>query len=300
MNSFSRPLSQVAVEVLARHRVEQQGEFWVIAMPLVSHESMLAVELVPGKTDAGRGHRVVNHPPSFGGNVWVLPAPNHQHLGLNFRDAIETVVVHPFAETSFVNVGGIEANSGIDFLIHRRSKCQVPAQADADRADFSGAAFVTDEEVDDGSSVGIVGGNFLFDLQAVAAVGALFVVGERLAQFGELVIDIRNGDQQTVSRQHGCGAGDRSRHLVDLAVENHTGIAAGAVRTKQMRPHRTGGRFEIDEGGSLDSHAESGRCQISEWHSEEFAENQDCDTFYQLDEDEGNRLLCPIGIERCP
>ncbi|EMB15558.1 hypothetical protein RE6C_03647 [Rhodopirellula europaea 6C] len=49
----------------------------------------------------------------------------------------------------------------------------------------------------------------------------------------------------------------------------------------------------------MDSHAESGRCQISEWHSEGFAENQDCDTFYQLDEDEGNRLLRPIGIERC-
>ncbi len=85
------------------------------------------------------GHGIVNNSAAFAGDVGVLAAENHQHFAVNFRDSVEGVVFHAFAEGSFVDVGGVEAGGGQHAGIHGGAEGEMAADADADGAELAGA-----------------------------------------------------------------------------------------------------------------------------------------------------------------
>ena len=73
------------------------GDLGVVAVADVAHEGVLTVELVPRESEAGVGHGVVDLAAAFAGNVRILPAPDHEHLGLDLGGAIKGAVVASFA-----------------------------------------------------------------------------------------------------------------------------------------------------------------------------------------------------------
>ena len=91
-------------------------------MAFVTHERVLAVELVRGEIQTGIGHRVVDDRAPFARHMRVLPAPDHQHLGLDFLDAVQRIVFHPFAQPALVDVRRVETNARQHVRIHCRAK----------------------------------------------------------------------------------------------------------------------------------------------------------------------------------
>jgi hypothetical protein len=60
-------------------------------------------------------------------------------LGFNLGDAVECVIVHTGAETAFVDVSRVETSYGAYAGVHRSSKREVAADANAHDAQGAGA-----------------------------------------------------------------------------------------------------------------------------------------------------------------
>src|SRR5262245_966286 len=98
-----------------------------------------------------------------------------------------------------VNIRRVKANTCEDFGIHRAAEVQVPADANAERAEVAGALRMRLEIIDDSAGVVIVGLERLVDLAPVAAIGAGGVVGESGSEGLEFVKDFRSGYDKAVT-----------------------------------------------------------------------------------------------------
>ena len=183
---------------------------------------------------------------AFGGDVGVLPAPDHEEFALNVFGSVEGVVVHAFAEAALVDVGGVEAGGGEDAGGHCGAEGEVSADADAHGAEFAGAVGAGGEVVEDGVGVGVVGGDGLGGLEGVAAVGAGLVVGEDGAGGLVLVVDLGHGDDVAVAGEHGGGAADGGGDLEDFGVEDDAWVTAGGGGADDVGAHGAGGSVQGD------------------------------------------------------
>src|SRR5207247_2473047 len=73
-------LSQFTCKQLQRHVVTDPGCSRIVAGTFVAKKRVCGVELMPLEVRFGITQRVVDQRPPLAGTVWVLPAPNHQHL----------------------------------------------------------------------------------------------------------------------------------------------------------------------------------------------------------------------------
>ena len=247
-------LSEFAAEEVDGHAVAGEGEFGIVAVAFVAKEGVGAVEFVPRKICAGGGEGGVNFGAAFGGYVRVLAAPDHEQLGLYFRDAGKGAVVHAGAEGAFVDIGRVETGGGEHVGIHRGAEGEVAADADADDAEGARARGVGLEEIEDGAGVGVEGGDGLGDFKGVAAVGAGLVVGEDGAGGFVFVVNLGDGDDEAVAGEERGGAADRRGDLEDFGKQEQAGIAAGRRGAVDGGTHGTGGREEVDEFGIFDGH----------------------------------------------
>src|SRR5438105_12647118 len=122
----------------------------------------------------------------------------------------------------------------------------MPANADAEAPDLSGAERRSLQVLDNGARIVVVRSNCLGDLVLVAAVGAGTVVGQHLAGLFHLVENLRYGDHESVTRQNGGRTFDRSGDLEYFREEQHSGIAPRRDRPKDSSAHRAGGGGQID------------------------------------------------------
>ena len=179
--------------------------------------------------------------------------------------AFEGVIVHPFAEATFVDVGGVEAGCGLDVGIHGGAEGEMAADADAHGSEVAGAVGARFEVVEDGACVGIVGGYGLGGLEDVAAVRAGLVVGEDGAGGLELVVDLGHGDDVAVAGEQGGGATDGGGDLEDLRVEDDAGVATRGSGADDVGAHGTAGGIERNVFVVDDDHGRLGESVGLRW-----------------------------------
>src|SRR6185295_1489586 len=85
-----------------------EGQLGIVAGPLVPHEGVGAVPFVPREVNARFAQAALDESASLGGDVGVLPSPDHQHLALDLAGAGQAVVASA-AQAALVDVGGVEA-----------------------------------------------------------------------------------------------------------------------------------------------------------------------------------------------
>ena len=139
---------------------------------------MCPVEFVPGEVRAGGRRRLLDLLPALRRHMRVLPAPDQEEFAPDLADPGEGVVLHSLAEPALVDVGGVKAHAGQDLRIHGGAKGEVPADADAQRAEPAGAVGMGPQEGEDGARIGVVAGELLGGLEDIAAIGAGLVIGE--------------------------------------------------------------------------------------------------------------------------
>src|SRR5271156_3340971 len=101
--------------------------------------------------------------------------------------------------------------------------------------------------IEDGPGVGIEAGEFFGRLPLIAAVGALLVIGEHGAGRFEFVIDLGDGDDVSMTREHGRGAADGAGYLEDFGIEDDSGILAWGCRPDDVGAHGAvgGGKLHL-------------------------------------------------------
>ncbi len=125
-------LAKAAVKEVKDEPVELEGELRVVACAFIAHKGMSAVDLVPAELCADLIEAAEHLHARFGGDVRILAAPHHQELAADVFGAIERIIVHAFAEATFVDVGGVEARGCEDIGVHGGAKGEVASDADAD------------------------------------------------------------------------------------------------------------------------------------------------------------------------
>ena len=130
------PLPELAREEVEHHPVADERERRIVARPLVAHERVLAVVLVPREGGARLAHPRVDLRAPLGRDVRVLAPPDHEHLAADLPRAREAVVAAE-AEAALVDVGGVEAHAREHLRVHRRAEREVPADADAHHAELA-------------------------------------------------------------------------------------------------------------------------------------------------------------------
>ena len=128
-NRAPMAFSQFAGEQLQRHVVTDPDRSRIVAGTFVAKKGVCCVELMPLKVRSGITECVVDQSPSLAGNVWVLPAPDHQQLARDLPDAIQAVVVHALPQSALVDVGCVEAGGGKHIRLHRSAKRQMSPNA---------------------------------------------------------------------------------------------------------------------------------------------------------------------------
>ena len=112
-------------------------------MANITHECMLAIELVPGSDELGVGHSIVDFATTFSRNVRILSAPDHQHFGFDLSGTIESAVVTAFAKGALMKVRAIEASARSDFgLSDTGAEAEVPTKANSEGSDFARRGFM--------------------------------------------------------------------------------------------------------------------------------------------------------------
>lgn len=250
------PFAELAFEEADGHLITLEGESWVVAVAFITQEGVLAVELVPGEVNASLEHGLIDQGTAFIGHVRVLPAPDHHHLAAHFRHAVEGVILHALAEAAFMDIRGVETNSSLNIGIQGRPEREMTTDADAHDAEIAGAMGIGEQGVQGAAGVGVVTGEGLGGLELVAAIGTRLIVGKDGSGRLELVINLRDRDDKTVTGEQRGGPADGTGHLENLRVEQDTGIAAGGGRPEEVRPHRScrGGdifKFFVGDGHSV-------------------------------------------------
>src|SRR3984885_15882654 len=167
---------------------------------------MSSVHLVPGEARVHLLEPGFDQVSAFEWNVRILPSPDMKQLRLNLARPVERVIVHAFAETPLVNIGGIEAGRCQNIRIHRSSKCQVTSDADTHHAETPVASVERFQIVERGSRIAIVRGDLLADLTGISTIGACLVVSEHRAGGLEFVVNLGRRYHVTMSSQHRRGA----------------------------------------------------------------------------------------------
>ena len=243
------------------HAEREVREFRVVAVAFIAEEGVCAVEFVPREVRARGSECGVNFGAAFAGHVRVLASPDHEEFAGDLRNAVERIIGHAFPEGALVDVGRVEADRRLHAGIHRGAEGEVATEADAHGAELAGAGVVGFQVRKGRAGIAIVSGNFLGGFEGIATIGAGLIVGEDGASGLELVIDLRDGDNEAVAGEKCGGAADRGGDLKNLRVEHDARITAGRGRPEDVRAHRTGRRGEIDEGGFLNRHG-SVRCML--------------------------------------
>ncbi len=67
---------------------------------------------------------------AFGGDVRILPAPDHEKLTFDFAGAGHRVVLHSLAEAAFVDIGGVKADGAVNIWVHGSAEGEMASHAD--------------------------------------------------------------------------------------------------------------------------------------------------------------------------
>src|SRR5258708_1752067 len=119
------------MEKLENQAVALVSECRVVAGAFIAHESMRAIDLVPGKTRTNFLETRFDQIAAFERDVGILASPDVQQFSLDFAGAFERVDLHSRAEAALVNVSGIEADRRQDVRVHRGAEGQVSTDADS-------------------------------------------------------------------------------------------------------------------------------------------------------------------------
>ncbi len=92
--------------------------------------------------------------------------------------------------------------------------------------------------VENGAGVGVVAGEFLGGLPLIASVRPGLVIGEHGSSGFELVINLGDGDDVSVTGEHRGDSVNGSGDLKDLTVEDDAGIFARRDGPEDVGPHR--------------------------------------------------------------
>src|SRR6516164_9359894 len=160
---------ELAVEELEHHSVDDARRSGIVTVTFVTHEGVCAIKFVPAEVYICISQCVINARPTLARNMRILPAKGHQQLAFNLGNPVERVVAHAFAETSLVDVGRITTRRSKHLGIHRRSKSEVPADAEPHNTKLAGALRMRSQVVESDARIGIVTRQFLGDLIGVAA-----------------------------------------------------------------------------------------------------------------------------------
>src|SRR5882724_4742956 len=94
----------------------------------------------------------------------------------------------------------------------------------------------------------------LFLLESVAAIRARLIVGQHASRRFELMINFRDRDDISMTRYQCSRAADRRGHLKNLGVKQNARITSVRFWPKDVRPHRTRRRVEINKFALFESH----------------------------------------------
>jgi hypothetical protein len=150
--------------------IERQAKHGASEVGVVAEEGVGSVDLVPIEPGSYFVETLEDFHTAFGGDVRILATPDHEEFALDLAGASHGVVLHAFAETAFVNVGGIEADGAVDAGIHGGAEGEVASHADAHDAETASAVGAFGEMSQHGAGIVIIGGDGLGGLEDVAAV----------------------------------------------------------------------------------------------------------------------------------
>src|SRR5438552_6973932 len=94
----------------------------------------------------------------------------------------------------------------------------------------------------------------LFLLESVASIRARLIVEQHGSRRFEFMINFRDRDDISMTRYQLSRAADRRGHLKNLGVKQNARITSVRFWPKDVRPHRTRRRLEINEFALFDSH----------------------------------------------
>jgi len=172
--------------------------------------------------------------------VRILPAKDHQQLAFNLGNPVQRVVIHAFAETPLVDVGRITTRRSEHFGIHRRSKSEVPADAEPHNTKLAGALGMRLQVVESDACIGIVTRQFLGDLIDIAAIRSSLIIGQHRARLFQFMKNLGHRHDEAMARQQRRSSPDRPGDLENLGKQDDARVPAFGDGTQNVGPHGSG------------------------------------------------------------
>jgi len=229
------------------------GGFGVEAGAFVASEGMLGGEEAGFVTDTRGFEGAVDDFAGVGRDMRIALAEDHQEFAANFVDAAERAGIGVLAELAVVDAGAVPAGGGANVGLERGAECEMPADAEAHGANFSGSDFgVLREPIESRAAVGVEMGYGSF-LSIIQAAGAARVV-ERDGGAWRLdaAIDLGSNGNKAITGKADAETEHRRGELEDVRVAPDAWELSGHIGSRDKHAHRIAGEGKIDVFGGDD------------------------------------------------
>mmetsp|Transcript_1546 Transcript_1546/g.3600 ORF Transcript_1546/g.3600 Transcript_1546/m.3600 type:complete len:335 (+) Transcript_1546:109-1113(+) len=240
------PLAELAAEHVDRdgHRLRVQLRIKPALGTFVAHEGVRPVELMPAELAPRFVECGVSEEAPRVVNMRVLPPVDHQQLHLavgELWDASEGVLLRRGSKAhaiSRVHVRRVPAGRGGDARLERGAHRQVPSDAEPRRTHLAGGGRVAGEERHHRGRVRVIATHLLCFLEFVAAVCAgVVILPHPPGGAVGVVVDLRDGDDEAMSREVGRCADNRRGPLEDLGIKDDGRIPPAGDGADDARGH---------------------------------------------------------------